>query len=367
MFTDDPTRPLDGPGRFWRWCAALPLLLLAFFGIPVALYLTVSWANYLHFRLFQDSWLPDPEELPRLLAPFGGVVTVTVLLLVLFRHIPLVWPRLSLIMSAPPAFMSLITSDFYPNGTRPGPVVRILVETPFLSGGLGLAAAWATTHLAIRILTRPWATDVVDGRLELTTRLRTSGRLRLRRGRLILDRLSFGGGRPPEVGTGKLSTKVPQLGIPLSSLHRVEIGRLTESSAFTLPNGATIPLTPGPALWITGTHQQWVLPVADATRVAEAVNRRAATATDRATTFVSGAYGYLTVALVGSGAAVASLGMVANGGSPSFLGGALFYAVIGATAFPAYFRALRKIRALQDEPPAAATARPTVPGWLGPS
>lgn len=350
VFANDPVRLPIGPGRFWRWCAAIPLLLLAFAGVPVALYLVNSWTSFLHYRMFRDTWLPEPAELGQLAAGYSGVTGLTVVLLLLFRRIPVVWPGLSLIMSAPFGFMTLVTSDFYPSGQRPGVVVRFIAETPFLVGGVAMALAWGMTHLAVRVLTRPWAADVADGLLELTTPLRGKGRLRVRRDRLLLDKLSFPGGRVPVIGSGKFSTKVRQLAIPYPQLRTVQIGQITERSSLRLPNGGVVELTVGPGLRIEGTHQQWVLPLPDAERVAEVVNRRAATASGRDSAFVAGGFAYLTVALVCGGAAVASVGMAYTQQAPSYLLGTLFYSVLSVTAFPVYFRTIRGIRRLQNEP-----------------
>lgn len=340
-----------GPGRAIRWCAAVPLLLIAFVGAPLLVLAELEWASYLAVdKLYgAATWVPDAGELLVLGQVLGVLYTVILVLLIILRHSPRTWPKLALIATVPISLGTLVTYDDFPSENPPSAFERFVVGTPFLTGAVAIAIGLAASYAAARILTSPLALDVVNGKLDLTIRLRGKGRLRIRHDRLMLDKLRFPGGAPRQ-GPPKYSTRVTQLGIDLRDVHKVETGQFDSATEYAHPNGATQPLSPGPGLRVVGTHQQWLLPLDDPEAVSAAINRRIAAAPAARSMWVAGAYAYMLIGIIGVAGAIVAVVTTFTQAKPSYLLGALFYAAIGFGGLAAYSKSARKIRKMQDEP-----------------
>ncbi|GAA2969834.1 hypothetical protein [Actinokineospora diospyrosa] len=96
--------------------------------------------------------------------------------------------------------------------------------------------------------------------------LRGGARLRVRLGQLLLDLLP----RP----TAEANGGAGRLVIPFSRLELAHTGEVLEPFVWPLPNGSAIHVSPGQALRVAGSGQQWLLPVDDAVGAAEFIARR---------------------------------------------------------------------------------------------
>jgi hypothetical protein len=249
--------------RVVRWVIAGVLLAIAVIVAPAAEQLAWTWG-------FDQTHPGDREELMSHVRdlPEGGLLVWLGLLVVLMAvnlRWPANWSRVALL------------------GTAPMALVKALVEltslgSPFvnvgqyyawvLGGGLGaVVVAWGAARLAVLVVTRPLSTDVVQSGVELPFPLRDGSRLRVQGDKLLLDLLV-------EPTTGDPSAW--RLVVPYQALTLVQPGVLdSHAQSWPLPNDSAVVLSPGSALRVVGSGQQWVLPLDDAWTVAEIVTERA--------------------------------------------------------------------------------------------
>ncbi|MFD5826946.1 hypothetical protein [Lentzea sp. NPDC060358] len=236
---------------FLRYLAAVPLIVLSCAGVPFG-YLTLS--SY----LFQRSLPGEPAEFD-FVAGFVGNVTalagfwpvpVAFLLFAGLWWRTAAWPRISLLPSVPTAFVGLVT------GT--GWAIALGVALPLVS--------WGLARLAARIVSRPISGDVRRSAVEVLIGLRGGGRLRVQSRRLLLDRLP-----PPRYR----ESPVGRVAIPFDRIGHVEAGVVDAPAQWRFGNTSELTITPGPALRVIGSGQEWLVPVDDVDAALRLVVERA--------------------------------------------------------------------------------------------
>lgn len=201
--------------------------------------------------------------------PSGGLFVLLGLLVLLVAvnlRSPVTWPRVALAGTVPMAAFEVL-AELVDLAVPSGDHGAYLA---WLAGG-GVAAAilaWGAARLACLVVTRPVTADVIRSNVDITFPLRDGSRLRAQGGKLLLDLLP-----EPAVKDGIPALR---LAIPYQALVLVQSGVLdTHALQWPLPNGSAITLSPGPALRIVGSGQQWLVPVDDAASAAAIVTERA--------------------------------------------------------------------------------------------
>ncbi|MBP2326175.1 hypothetical protein JOF56_006560 [Kibdelosporangium banguiense] len=248
--------------RVVRWVIAGVLLVVAVVVAPAVERLVWSWGYDQSHPGDRQDLLSHVRDLPS-----GGLFVWLALLVVLIAvnlRWPLNWPRVALLGTVPIAVFQVLAElvDLALRSTAPG-----LYLAWILGGGLGSAVvAWGAAKLAVLVVTRPLSPDVIQSGTELVYRLRDGSRLRLQGDKLLLDLLL----RPGS------SVTAMRLTIPYKDLALVQPGVLdSHAQLWPLPNGSVVVLSPGSSLRVVGSGQQWVLPLDDASDVAEIVTERA--------------------------------------------------------------------------------------------
>jgi hypothetical protein len=108
-------------------------------------------------------------------------------------------------------------------------------------------AGYGLVRLAVRVLSRPLAADLVASGMEIPFPLRGPGRLRVQHDRLVLD-----------AGHSRVGIDWADLG------RRVWSEPVARESRAALPYGIGLELTGGPVLHVAGAGQSWTLPVREA-------------------------------------------------------------------------------------------------------
>lgn len=162
---------------------------------------------------------------------------------------------LALLVVGPIGFMNVFSAD------------SLWQQLPNLlfTGGL-VWASWEFGGLAVGLLTRPIAMDLVRSPTEIPVPLaEQTARLRVQTDRLVLDRLSR-------------DEKKKSLTIPLSRLRSATMTRVDDERTVTLSNGVTLDVPAGSALSVAGAQQRWLLPIDETTgqHLVSAITIRAA-------------------------------------------------------------------------------------------
>ncbi|MFL6075236.1 MAG: hypothetical protein ACJ73S_17720 [Mycobacteriales bacterium] len=237
-----------GPGIALRWLAAVPLLAAALVGPVLGLAAVQAWAQARIHLPFGAHHTFGGE--------FGHAVRVAVLaylypyligaiVLACNRRAVSTWPKTCLIMLAIPLGAAALAGGLLfglvgPDGSADRPYLLIVPAAAALwAAGYGLAL------LAVRVLSRPLAADLVASGMEIPFPLRGPGRLRVQYDRLVLD-----------AGHSRV-------GISWADLGRVWSEPVARESRAALPYGIGLELTGGPVLHVEGAGQSWTLPVAE--------------------------------------------------------------------------------------------------------
>ncbi|MFF2083734.1 hypothetical protein ACFVVM_08145 [Nocardia sp. NPDC058176] len=260
-----------GPGMSVRWSVA-GLLLVSIVAIVLGRLWLADHAGDLTAAVrpgWRSRTLVDSPMTLQLLLPWAGGAVVAFALL--WRS-PQLWARVSLLATVPTALITAFPpiGAKYLHGTE-----RVVVSGAPAWSALTVAAGFLLAAAAGRVLTRPLALDVAESGVRLRFRLRGNGarlivaedRIRLLRPRVI---------DPAHNRVKELNT----LAIPFTRVESVGPVHLSGVPEFhRMPNGTAVALTEGPGLRITGSGQEWVLPVDDAESIADLVRARAHTRT----------------------------------------------------------------------------------------
>ncbi|SDJ27931.1 hypothetical protein SAMN05192558_11457 [Actinokineospora alba] len=133
----------------------------------------------------------------------------------------------------------------------------------FVLGLLTLAATvivcGSMHRLAVLVMTRPVAGDLIRSGLEIPFRVRGQrARLRVQHDRVVMDHLSSRFKRGPATAMSFDELRVVGLG-ELAKASSLKV--VVDSSTDILGESVRLPLSPGPALWLVGSTRQWVVPV----------------------------------------------------------------------------------------------------------
>jgi hypothetical protein len=240
-----------GPGLRVRWLAAVPLMLAAI-ALPAFAQLAIGAWTSLSFQdalpdfghsanpTFWSEFRHDFGALgPTLFLP-GGVLLVYLLRRSVFATWPMACLWLSLWTVAP---MVLLGSAFDPGDARL-PNLALGVGVVWLSYELGRLTLW--------VLSRPIVKDIALSALEIPYRVPGSrARLRVRRDHVRLDRLRQ---------TGKGNTRRT---LRWSDIREVRMDTLDKPTTWEASGRTTVHVPAGPALRVSGTREEWLLPVSE--------------------------------------------------------------------------------------------------------
>lgn len=237
----------DGPGLPARWCLAVPLLLLAT-ALPVVGQAVMSaFASVAFAERFGFGDDPDPTFAQEFTDKLGGMayaalVAAVVLLVFLARRTTFaLWPKACLWL----AVWALVPGVLL--GATLGSRGSLL---PNLALGAGLVwLNYLLGRLTLWRLSSPVALDLVPSELEIPYRVPDSkARLRVRRDRLMLDRL--------DGGKGKVRKEI--LWAELSAVRLEHVGSPVTWQA---SSGTSVDVPPGPALRVRGGEENWLIPI----------------------------------------------------------------------------------------------------------
>ncbi|MFI7675521.1 hypothetical protein [Actinophytocola sp. NPDC049390] len=242
--TSEDLAPLPaGPGLAARWLVAAPLLFLTT-ALPVvgqvalSAFASVSFAE--RFPLGDD---PVPTFWQEFTDDLGGMAyaaIVPVLVLLVFtarRTMFALWPKACLWV----AVWALVPGVLLGSSDSMLPNLALGAGLVWLNYLLGRLALWR--------LSSPVALDLVPSELEVPYAVPGSqARLRVRRDRLMLDRL--GGGK------NKVRKEILWAELAAARLEHVDAPLTWQASS-----GTSITVPPGHALRLRGADENWLLPV----------------------------------------------------------------------------------------------------------
>jgi hypothetical protein len=238
-----------GPGLALRWLAAVPLMAAALAGPVLGLAVVQAWAQsriHLPFHAHHTFGGEFGNALRDAVLAYLYFYLIGVVVLACNRRAVPTWPKTCLIMLALPLGVAALAGGLLfgligPDGSADRPYLLIVPAAAAL-----WAAGYGLVRLAVRVLSRPLAADLVASGMEIPFPLRGPGRLRVQYDRLVLD-----------AGHSRV-------GIDWADLGRVWSEPVARESRAALPYGIGLELTGGPVLHVAGTGQSWTLPVREA-------------------------------------------------------------------------------------------------------
>jgi hypothetical protein len=236
----------SGPGLAARWSVALPLMLVSTV-LPIFGALTLNAWTSVSFDLVLDG--PNPSfwhEFWDDADSVAGALVVPAIALVVFlvwRTMFAVWPKVCLWTSVWLLGPGLLISSVIDDGDDLLPNLALGVGLIWLNYELGRLTLW--------VLSRPVARDLVSSALEIPYQVPGSRvRLRVKRNRLVLDRLTSGNRTTREV-------------IPWSELRSARLEELDEPTSWRAGSATVVEVPVGPVLRVTG-GDTWLIPVTEA-------------------------------------------------------------------------------------------------------
>lgn len=246
MTTPDKLVLPQGPGLLARWSVALPLMLVSTV-LPLFGQLTLTAWTSVTFNLILDA--PNPtfwHEFWDNAENIWGALAIPAAALLAFlvrRSMFAAWPKVCLWTSVWMIGPGMLFSSMLDDGEDLLPNLALGAGLILLNYELGRLTLW--------VLSRPVARDIALSGLEIPYQVPGSrARLRVKRDRLVLDRLGSSNGKARKT-------------ILWSELRSPRLEELAEPTTWQAGPGTVVEVPAGPVLRITG-GDTWLIPVTEA-------------------------------------------------------------------------------------------------------